>query len=270
MIVDTHTHLGRYEIGEATPEMLLAAMDKAGVDYALAFAHEHRLPNRGISTEEIIQVSRKYSRIIGIGTANPTQRGGDPFWRRTVFLGRALKDRLIHGIKFYLGYEHFYPTDERLDELYDILQNESLPAIFHTGFFYDPEREGLIKYAQPLPVDELALRFPKLKIVIAHMGNPRIAECGEVMLHNMNVFADVSGYFNSFVTPFSVEERQQFIDDLEMLRVRFALNCDRLLFATDWPINDMGEYVKLCKSITATNADSFFAENAIRLFQIQI
>lgn len=273
MIIDSHTHLGRYDEWIVRPEMIIQEMDKAYIDYAFVFAHEHRLPQRGISTEELIKITKEYPRLFAIGTANPTIKGKfDLSKKRINFLRGILKDRLIFGIKFYVGYEHFWPTDKRLYPLYEVLNEEFLPVIFHSGFFWDPERKGLLKYAHPLPIDEIAVKFPQLKIIIAHLGNPHIEECGELMEHNPNVWSDVSGYFTEFNKPFLEEEVENFKTDIKMIRSKYLGTFGRFLFATDWPLCDMKEYLKACQNLLLNEEEKnlFFWKNAVNLFQLSV
>lgn len=266
VIIDTHTHLGRYSQGIVVPEMIIATMDEAGIDGAMIFAHEHQLPAQGITTEEIVEVSKRFPRLYGIGTASAFVFGSS----RLDLLKGLLQDRAIRGIKFYVGYERYSPVDERLYPLYEVLSKESLPAIFHSGYFFDPERKGFLKYAHPLLLDEVAVAFPDLKIVIAHVGSPWIIDCGLVAERHPNIFLDVSGYFTEFSNPFRKEEKQAFREDIRRLH-RLIGSYFKLLFATDWPVCDMGQYVAVAKTLPFSDEEkeTFFWRNAAVLFQVE-
>lgn len=265
MIIDAHTHIGKYNKGIITSEMVIRSLDESGIDYALVFANEGKTPNISATTENIIMAAKNNKRLFGIGTASPFSLN----LRRLNYLRGIVRDRLIHGIKFYLGYEHFYASDERLHPLYEILSKESLPVIFHTGYLFDSKRIGLLKYAHPLTIDDLAVKFPNLKIIIAHMGNPWIADCAVVASRHSNVYLDISGYFTEFKKPFAKEEAAAFKKEIARLCEFFGLG-KKIIFATDWPICDMSEYLRVCKNLSLSKQEKelFYWRNAIDLFQL--
>lgn len=265
MIIDAHTHIGKAAEFDATVEKLAPAMQMAGVDYALVLAGEATFSDTLPSTEELIAKLDGRQNLFAIAAASPFTL--TPV--RLGQLGRYLREGKVKGVKLYPGYEHYYPSDERLTTLYRLAIQHGAPVIFHTGFFWDPRNRGLAKYANPLGVDEVATRFPELKIVIAHMGNPWIVECAIVVQKNPNVFADISGYFQEFVTPFSDEEKQMFRRDMERLHGLIG-SYGKFLYGTDWPLLDMAEYVAVVESLNMTvdERDRIFWKNAAELFRI--
>lgn len=267
MIIDAHTHIGKYNKGIITSEMVTQALDKSGIDYALVFANEGKTPNILATTENIIMAAKNNKRLFGIGTASPFSLN----LRRLNYLSGIIRDRLIYGIKFYLGYEHFYASDERLHPLYEILSRESLPVIFHTGYLFDLKRIGLLKYAHPLTIDDLAVKFPDLKIIIAHMGNPWITDCATVALRHPNVYFDISGYFTEFKKPFAKEEVAAFKLEIARLCEFFGLG-RKIIFGTDWPVCDMLEYLRACKNLPFIEKEKelFYWKNAADLFQLPV
>lgn len=269
MIIDAHTHIWTHEIDgrTATPETLQNAMRGAGVSYALVLAGEIPQYDSLPSTEQLIESLEGYENLSAIAAASPSMLSPE----RLAKLEKYAKTGKIRGIKLYLGYEHYYPSDERLTPLYQLALQHSLPIVFHTGFFWDPDNTGLAKYANPIGVDEVAVRFPALNIVIAHMGNPWITECAVVVQKNPNVYFDVSGYFQEFVTQFSEEEKQMFVDDLHRLHGLIGPH-RKALYGTDWPLCDMREYIAVAEKLGLTNEerDLFFWKNAAELFHLPI
>ncbi|MBI5401619.1 amidohydrolase family protein [Candidatus Wolfebacteria bacterium] len=266
MIIDAHTHIGKYDKKIVTPEMTIKALDNAGIDRALVFANEYKTPDFGITTEEIVASAINNPRLYAIGTASPFSLNVE----RLGYLKGIIKDRLVRGIKFYLGYEHFYASDERLNPLYEILSEESLPAIFHTGYLFN-SKTGLLKYAYPLTIDDLAVKFPDLKIIIAHMGNPWITDCAAVAFRHPNVYLDISGYFTELKKPFAKAEVAAFKLDITRLRDFFGLG-RKIIFATDWPICDMPEYLQACENLFSNKNEKelFYWKNAANLFQLSL
>ena len=66
-----------------------------------------------------------------------------------------------------------------------------MPVLFHpSGQFTEQSK---LEYGRPYLLDEVARTFPKLRIVIAQLGQPWIDETICMLGKHANVFADVSG-----------------------------------------------------------------------------
>ena len=79
-------------------------------------------------------------------------------------------DLNLKGIKLGPIYANFDPTDRRLDFLYHQCQRFNIPILFHTGTTFC--RFAPLKYSRPYLIDDVATRFPELKIVMAHLAHP--------------------------------------------------------------------------------------------------
>src|ERR1700722_13334338 len=113
MIIDSHTHIFR-DGGplDCTAVDLIKSMDEAHIDKALVFAGKIN----NISTEEVLAEIRPFKdRLFAIGSISPDNNRYKEESRvlreRTAYL---LESGEIRGLKFYPGYEHFYPADEWL------------------------------------------------------------------------------------------------------------------------------------------------------------
>ena len=133
-----------------------------------------------------------------------------------------------------------------------------------TGF------SGLLKYSHPLNVDEVANKFPNLKIVIAHMGNPWILDCLAVVLKNPNVYVDCSAYFTEY-KPIKEEDVGVFIKQLTDAKV-FIGDFKRFLFGTDWPLYNQKEYLEAVKGLPMTDEEKelVFWKNAKEVFNLKM
>ena len=98
---------------------------------------------------------------------------------------RYVKTPQCVGLKIYLGYNAVYAYDPVHFPLYELAQHYNIPVAFHTGDLAGGH--GRLKYANPLTIDEVAVRFPKVRFVICHCGNPWIKEAIEVASKNENV-----------------------------------------------------------------------------------
>jgi hypothetical protein len=173
-----------------------------------------------------------------------------------------LKKRQIHALKFYPGYEYFFPYDRKLRPYLRLLADHGRPAIFHSGDTFSKVHAAKLKYAHPLHIDELATDLPDLNIIIAHVGYPWVIDAGEVCYKNKNVYVDCSGFVYG---EFSADSEAHFKDVVAQY-VRIAATDERILFGTDWPISDQSSYVGVCRRVFGAGADAIFSGTARRLF----
>ncbi len=105
-------------------------------------------------------------------------------------LERAVKEKGCKGWKQYPP-NGFYPDDEEFDPYYELACDLKIPVVIHQGF---TSRFKHVKYARPVYVDRVAVEFPDLKIVLAHVGIPWVDEALMVSAKNPNVYVDLSGW----------------------------------------------------------------------------
>lgn len=263
MIIDAHTHSFKDGGKFYSIEDLLASMDEAGIDYSILIADGVILG--GTTTEEAIRIGEAHPRIKAVG--NVTYEKVTDEYIQTV--GGYLEEKKIHGLKFYPGYENFYPTDEKLFPLYALCQKIGAPVIFHTGFLMSG-LPGLLRQVQPLFIDDVANAFPNLKIVMAHFGNPWIVDAAAVVLRNKNVYVDLSGYFKEF-SPITTEGENSFVQDLTSFK-NIVGDFKRCIFASDWPLYSQKEYLEAAKKLPLTTEEKelVFWKNAKEVFRLDI
>ncbi len=263
MIIDCHTHLGSHNDKSYNVDNLLDSMRQAGIEHSFVIADKTR--GEGLSTEDVIQVTEKNPKLKVIGNVEFDSLGSVQIER----LKNYLAERKIFGVKLYLGYEDFYANDQKLSPLYDFCGKEGYPIIYHTGVL-EAGYKGLLKYSHPLTIDSVAVSFPKLKIVIAHMGNPWILDCAAVMLKNENVYMDLSGFFDEY-KPIAKEQRDYFIQRLWEFR-QFTGGFKKCLFGTDWPLYSQKEYLDavLKLPLNSEESDLVLWKNAQTVFNLDL
>lgn len=184
-------------------------------------------------------------------------------------LTASLENKEILGVKFLPGYENYYPTDEKAFPLYEYCQKHGYPAVFHTGILAEGS-PGILKQVHPLNIDEVANKFPDLKIVMAHMGNPWIADCAVTVAKNPNVYADLSAAFPEY-EPITQEEVDIFKKKIREYR-DFAGNLNKCLFGTDYPLYSQKEYLEAVEQLKMTKEEKelVFWKNATTVFGLKI
>lgn len=266
MIIDVHTHLNNYheervrDIDECL-DALEGSMRKNGVDYALVLTSFKVTPNRPATSEVVERVRdrKDLSVVAGISYLNYKERD-----LREV--ADYLREGVVKGLKLYPGYEPFYPHDKRCQVLYELAMEFDVPVMIHSGDTYSPT--GKVRYSHPLHIDDVAVDFPDLKIVICHIGNPWIRDCMEVVYKNKNVHADISGLV---LGDFSDRFEQYMLNQVREM-VLYAGEPKYLLYGTDWPICTMESYLKFVRTLDLTEEERELVmwKNAAQLFKLKV
>jgi len=236
MIIDAHTHLGRNDHIRGTADQLLKSMDKAGIDKSLVFAGEmNDCPNEWM----LEQIAPHKDRLLGVAAYN--HNASTP-WPHTEKLVNWYGEGKIVAVKFYTGYGHFYPAEKA--HVLPYLEGVGCPAIFHSGDCLNSVKHAKLKYAHPLHIDEVAVDYPKMNFIIAHMAYPWVRDAAEVCYKNDNVYSDMSGFVYGEFDPSEVRKFSNSINSF----LDIAGN-GKLLFGTDWPISDQSSYVKTVQTL---------------------
>jgi predicted TIM-barrel fold metal-dependent hydrolase len=196
-------------------------------------------------------------RLIAFGSINPTIKTGQES-RIDELLGKLN----IRGIKIHPSHQTVYPNDylngnESLAYLYKRCESEGIPVMFHTGTSIFVGARN--RYADPIYVDDVAVDFPRLKIILAHGGRPLWMEtCMFLVRRFSNVMIDVSS-----IPPSKVLEYFPRLEDI----------ADRTLFGTDWPAPmvpgmraNFEQFSKL--NLSEEAFEKITRLNAIKLFQL--
>jgi predicted TIM-barrel fold metal-dependent hydrolase len=170
-------------------------------------------------------------------------------------------------IKVYLGYVPRWAYDKAYEPFYRLAEKYQLPVVFHTGDPYD--KDAPVKYADPLTVDEVAIKFRKVNFVLAHLGNPWIQSAAEVTYKNDNVYADTSALMLGDLDQANPES----VEELVVKPIRwfylYVENPKKILFGTDWPLCKIGPYLRAVqKAIPKEHWDDVFYQNAARIFKL--
>jgi predicted TIM-barrel fold metal-dependent hydrolase len=109
--------------------------------------------------------------------------------------------------KLYPTYDHFYPADQRLDPIYEKLLEHDMLLQIHMG--WTPCQNAPMKYQMPYLLDEVAAKFPKLRVLISHMGWPHYEECMALIAKWDNLHADIA-YWAWFGPEYVLKVMKQF------------------------------------------------------------
>lgn len=143
---------------------------------------------------------------------------------------RAYGDLHLRGLKLGLNYQNVDPLGENARRIYSRAQEMKLPIVFHQGT--SPVPAAPLRYAHPLVMDEIAILFPELRIVMAHISHPWLEDCLVVVRKHPNVYADISA---RFYRPWS------FYNGMRLAYEWSVIN--KIFFGTDYPITTPRETI---------------------------
>jgi len=265
MIIDCHTHLGRNEHIKASVKQLLDSMDKAGIDKSLVFASELA----DYPTYEMLkEIEPHRDRLFGVASWNfrytQALSGNYGTWalgnHQRDILSKLYKAGHIVAVKFYTGYDHYMPGSDQVRYALDEFNRVGCPVIFHSGDCLNSAKCAKLKYAHPLHIDEIAVDYPNINIVIAHMGFPWHRDAAQVCYKNANVYADISGFvygdFSGVALHKFSEVLQEFLD---------IAPPEKLLFGTDFPISNQKSYLNAAGMTLSPQA---LSENVKKAFEL--
>lgn len=246
--------------------VLHAEMAAAKIDTVLAMGVLNDDPTDPLGIASTLELKTAIPGLYCIGVADP--RCTDDAHMHAV--EEELRKGKVVALKAYLGYLHFGPDAPEYEPYYVLAAQYHLPFIFHTGDNYSTTAK--VRYAHPLLVDEVAVDHRNVNFVMAHFGNPWIADAAEVIYKNPNVWADLSGLFVSGREKLTSKQSQDSLNDIiaSIQRgMRYTEKPDRFLYGTDWPLAPMKEYFTFAERLVPTEFHSlFFRENAQGLFPL--
>jgi predicted TIM-barrel fold metal-dependent hydrolase len=183
----------------------------------------------------------------------------------TVAIARALEANRVSCLKIYLGYVPRWASDPVYEPLYRLAARHGAPVVFHTGDTSDPD--ALIKYADPLTIDEVAVAHRDVTFVIAHCGNPWLQSAAEVAYKNPNVMLECSALMTGNVDEIEPEIRERYVVDAIRWVFGYVEDPAKLMFGTDWPLVEQAPYVRAyMEAIPEAHWDAVFFGNAVRVF----
>ena len=162
--------------------------------------------------------------LIGFLSVDPTQKG----WEKELYVGH--QELGLKGIKLLPMYAGFMPDDSILDPLWSYASEHTLPVLLHTGTTF--VSQAPLACTLPRHLDPVAIRYPQVTIILAHLAHPYEAECEAVIRKHPNVYADVSALH---YRPFQLYNSLMLVQEYGVW--------DKVLFGTDYPFTTVNESI---------------------------
>ena len=241
------------------PALLLKLMDESGIERVGMINYvSPDLMGFDETCNDFISEYQRHApeRLIAFGSVHPRfckDVDGE--------MHRLIQDLGIRAIKIHPPHQLFYPNDylaelPSLRAVYQRCEEWGIPVMIHTGTsFFQGAR---IKYGDPICLDDIAVDFPRLKIIMAHGGRPFWMDSAFYLVRrHKNLFMDVSS-----IPPTKL---------ISEYFPRLAEIGDKVLWGTDWPgplVNDLRKNVDqfLTLPLKREIQDKILFQNALKLF----
>lgn len=173
------------------------------------------------------------------------------------------------GVKLYPGYNRIWLWDRLYEPVYALAAQYGKPVAIHMGL--TASASAHLKYCHPLVLDEVAADHPDTRFVMCHFGNPFLESAAAVVEKNPNVAADLSGLLEGRVDlPRFQAEQSGWIHLLQTYLTAMD-RWDDLMFGTDWPIVNLGEYIDFLRLvIPPARWEGVFFQNANRIYGLNL
>lgn len=236
-------------------EEIIRQMDEAGIEKTVLFACI--CPILYASNEFVSDNCNQYpDRFIGFASVDPNDS------RAPEVLETAIKNLNLKGLKFHPPMQNFMPNDKKVWPIYEMADQLNIPVVFHVGSTPFGSL-ALLKQANPLLIDEVAVEFPQLNIILTHLGTLWHNETFMVAEKNTNVFVDTAAY------PHEIEELMT-----ENLIKRVGQN--KFIFGTDFPmpyedkLHEMKDFVHCIQRLKISDKlkEKIFYENLANILSL--
>ena len=243
MIIDVHSHAWRYPQHFDESFRLQAAKARGGTELDLTVEYQHYRATAPPETRTIVfggkarlaglwvddryvaeYVSSQPHSLLGFLSLDPTQDE----WEREMRQGHEQLG--LRGIKLMPMYAGFRPDDPRLDPLWRYATENRLPVLLHTGTTFIAQAP--LHCTLPRHIDAVAIRFPEVRIIMAHLGHPYEGECVAVFRKHENVYADISALH---YRPFQLYHALMLVQEYGAWH--------KVLFGSDYPFTTVNDSI---------------------------
>lgn len=273
-IVDVHTHFMPRNVLDKVWAYFDAAGPLVGRTWPVRYRHEEeervaRLRDFGVQTFTSMLYPHRpgMAEWLNAWAVDFAARTSDCLHTATFFpeegAGAYVSAALERGARVFKAHVQvgaYDPRDPLLDPVWGLLADAGVPTVIHCGSGPAPG-----PFTGPEPIRDVLRRFPRLPLIIAHLGMPEYAEFIDLAVAHERVHLDTTMTF----TPF-IEEMMPMPRDAV---ARLADVGDRILFGSDYP-NIPYPYLTAIESIMGLGLGdewnrAVLHDNAVRLFELQ-
>src|SRR3546814_10152828 len=115
-----------------------------------------------------------------------------------------------------------------------------------------------LKWGRPMLIDDVAVDFPDMKIILAHPSWPWVDESLSMALHKENVFIDLSGWSHKYFAP-------------QIIQYANTQLRGKMLFGSDFPLIHPAQWIEAAKAVGLRDEapPAIMKDNAARLLGLE-
>jgi len=176
---------------------------------------------------------------------------------------RAIRDDGYKGFKIMLSFREKKLNDEILHPTLEVAEKYKVPILMHTGYPPPGTRKNVLTYSNPIVIDDFMNSYPKVNIIIAHMGFPWTDIAIALATQYPNIYLDISNM--AYMMPTRLEEL--------LLQAKEILGTRKILFGSDGSLPEMIEiavnYFDNANFLTKQDVENIMGKNAQNLLKIK-
>ena len=229
-------------------DKLVARMDADGVDATVLLVMDNAdIP--GFTGDRLLRANERCAgaaakypgRLIALAGVDPRRPDAPALFRR------CLTDFKMSGLKWHPD-NGFYPNSKEAYAVLEVAAEFGVPLVTHCGLL----ARSRAKYTHPLHLDDVALDFPTIPIIAAHMGHLWWREWLAIAQYKTNLYGDLSMWQLIAVSKPALFRRY-------LREILDVLGPEQVLFATDGPVYEplvsTRKWIDMIRGLTIKGAD---------------
>ena len=234
-------------------DKLVKRMDEGGIDVTVINVVDNF--DRGFDNELIMRINKFCSqaaakhpgRIIALAGIDPRRPDAPALFRR------CIEEFNMKGLKWHpdMGY---YPNSEQSYAVLEVANELCVPLLTHCG----PLPNSRAKYAHPIHLDDIALDFPNIEIIGAHLGDIWWRDWAALAKYKKNISGDLAMWQ-------LMAESKPYLFRRYLREILDIVGPDQVLFSTDGPVFEPivsnRRWVEIIKALSAESIDGIQFSN---------
>ncbi len=252
-------------------DKLVKRMDANGIDISVILMMDNF--SMGVSNERVLlanencaKAAQKHQgRLLSMASIDP-RRPDAP-----ALLRHCLSEFKMNGLKWHPD-NGYYPNSKEAYAVLEVANEFGVPLLTHCGLL----ARARAKYTHPLHLDDVALDFPNLQIIAAHMGHMWWQEWAAIAQYKANLSGDMAMWQLLAVAKPALFRRT-------LRNILDIIGHEQVLFSSDGPVYeplvDNKKYIDIIKGLTVKGkdgivftqkeVDAILGGNAARIFKIK-
>ena len=251
-------------------DKLVKRMNESGIDITAVIVVDN--VDVGLDNERIMHVNENCAkvvakhpgRLIALAGIDPRRPNAPTLFRR------CIEEFNMKGLKWHPD-NGYYPNSEEAYAVLEVANELGVPLLTHCS----PLANSRAKYAYPIHLDDIALDFPDINIIAAHMGDMWWRDWAALAKYKGNICGDLAMWQLTAESKPNLFRRY-------LREILDILGPEQVLFSTDGPVFEAHvpnrRWVEIIKGLSTEGADemkfsneeveAILGGNAARIFKL--